>query len=115
MANSQALKVLTANSGEAPGVPPAKPPAFPPRSLRSGVEGRELDCRNAVNEPQAHLPGVAAHFAIFNVLLKAATARIYRNRYAFAAVRAGGISGVVGCAVAERELIVDIRVVTMHG
>ena len=56
--------------------------------LASGVERCHLDHCSPVDKSDSHLSGVAAHFTVFDVFLKASAAGIEPDRRNFAAVRA---------------------------
>ena len=74
----------------------------------SGVERHYLHCDCAVDEAHAYLPGIAAHFAVLNVLLKAAPAGIDTDLDGLTAVRADYICRAFRCRVAQRKLLVEI-------
>ncbi len=72
------------------------------------VEGIECNLGGPAGIPYGDFPWIAAHFAVFHILLRFSPARIERDRHRFAAVRAGRDCVSFGCAVAEGEVFVDI-------
>lgn len=74
------------------------------------VERRNFDRRNSVYELHGHLPWIAAHFAILDVSLNAATAWIHTDLDGLTAIRTGYACRCVRSSIAQGEFVVEVFV-----
>lgn len=69
--------------------------------------------RAFIVELDGDVPGAAADLAVFDVMLPVAATGVEEQLDRFAAVRAEGVRGGVGYAVAEREAFIEPLVIIL--